>query len=249
MRLALALAVLALPLSACGAGVSLNAVAKAADKASKAGSEHVTMSATVTGTGTPVEMHGSGDFTNKPALGSLTTSVKTGGKAFEMDEVLKDTRVYMRSPIYSTVLPSGKQWVVIDFQKSAKKLGVNFNQLTSQSPSDTLAALEKVGSVKKIGPETVDGVQTIHYTATIDISKSKALKKLEEAVTYHYEPVQVWIGKDSGLPVRLTMAFVVENAGNSIRTAMKMDYSSYGEQVNVAVPPASETYDMTSLGG
>ena len=61
MRYALALLVLALPLTACG-GVSLNAVARAADKATTAGSEHATVAGTVKVAGQTVQMTGEGDF-------------------------------------------------------------------------------------------------------------------------------------------------------------------------------------------
>jgi hypothetical protein len=195
-----------------------------------------------------VQLQGTGDFQNDPTLGAMTTSVSQGSKRYAVDEVMDHTTIYMRSPLFASLM-HGKNWMAIDLQKAGKSLGVDFNSLASQSPSDTLATLEKVGSIQKIDTETVDGVDATHYRATIDISKSKTLKKLEQYVSYHYKPVDVWIGNSNQLPVRLTMSYVVENAGNSIETRMQMDFSNYGEQVNVQVPSASETVDMTKLGG
>ena len=247
MRYALALLVLAVPLTACG-GVSINAVAQAATKATAAGSEHVAISGNVSGTGQAVQMQGTGDFQRSPALGKMTMTVAQGGKNYSIDEVMDHTTIYMRSPLFASQL-HGKSWMSIDLEKAGKNFRVAFNQLASQSPSDTLAALRKAGSVQKIGTETVDGVEATHYRAKIDIAKNKSLMKLEQYISYKYEPLNVWIGKSNGLPVRMTMAYYVENAGNKIATSMQMDFSKYGEPVNVQVPSANDTVDMTKLGG
>ena len=43
---------------------------------------------------------------------------------------------------------------------------------TGQSPADALALLRKVGSVTEVGTETIDGAQTTHYRATVDVAEA-----------------------------------------------------------------------------
>jgi hypothetical protein len=238
-----ALLVLALPLTACG-GVSINAVANAATKATTSGSEHVVIEGTVSAAGQAVSMNGTGDFQSSPKLGSMQLSLGVAGKQISMNEVQKGTTVYMRSSVFSSNLPAGKTWVSVDLASAANKLGVNLAQYTQQDPTDILAALRKAGSVDKIGSETVAGVGTTHYRATIDLEKTPNGKQLEKVTNLKALPVDVWIDGNNLLR-RMTMKYSAGTAS----TTMQMDLSNYGEQVNVQVPSTSETVDMTKLGG
>ena len=161
-----------------------------------------------------------------------------------MDEVQKCTTVYMRSSVFSSNLPSGKSWVSINLASAAQKLGVNFAQYTQQDPTDILAALKKAGSVDKIGSETVAGTDTTHYRATIDLEKAPNGKQLEKVTNLKALPVDVWVDGNNLLR-RMTMKY----SAGATSTSMQMDLSNYGEPVNVQVPSASETVDMTKLGG
>ena len=247
MRVALALVVLALPLSACG-GVSLNAVAKAATKATAAGSEHVAMTATVGVAGQNVKMTGSGDFQTSPKLGSMHLEMDVAGRHVVMDEVMQGWTVFLKSPLFASRLPGGKHWMSVDLQKASAKLGVNLSQYTQQDPTDILGALKKAGSVSKIGSETVDGVDTTHYRATVDLSKAPNGKRLQQLTQLKSLPVDLWIGGDNLLR-RMVMHYSATVSGQTAATNMQMDLSNYGEQVNVQVPSASDTIDMTNLGG
>lgn len=236
------LALLALPLSAvaltgCG-GVSLDAVAKAADTSASQTSEHLEMRATVSTNGQNVSMTGSGDFQNKPALGALTFDVN--GSSQTMHEVVSGTTVYLSSSMFGASLPAGKTWMSIDYAKTDKALGIQLPSVTSQSPADTLKTLEASGHVTKIGAETIDGIPTTHYVSTVDPDKlAKLTKALHTTVTYR--PIDVWIDS-AGLVRRMRMSFSA--AGSS--SDMTFDLSNYGEAVNVAVPAAAETFDATA---
>lgn len=243
----LALLLLALPLSACG-GVSLNAVALAADKATSAGSEHAVITGTVTVAGETVTMNGDGDFQASPKLGAMHLTMTAGGKQFAMDEVIQGWTIYMKSPVFSAQLPSGKTWLSLDLQKAGKKLGIDFNKFTQQDPSDMLGALKKAGSVQKVGSETINAVDTTHYKVTIDLTKAPNGQQLMKLTHLKSLPAEVWIDGQDRL-TRMKESFSVTTAGQTISTAMQMDLSNYGEPVNVQVPSDSETLDMTKLGG
>ena len=241
-----ALVLLALPLSACGS--SLNAVAQAADKTTSAGSEHVAIVGSVTAAGQKVEMTGDGDFQATPKLGSLHLSLTASGRNITMDEVLKGWTIYMKSPLFSSQLPSGKTWMSIDLQKAGNKLGLNTDEFTQQDPTDLLGALQKAGSVKKVGTETIDGVDTTHYSVTVDLAKAPNGAKLEKLANLKSLPVDVWVDGNNQVR-RLTESYTATSSGQSVATNMQIDLSNYGEQVNVQVPSANDTVDMTSLGG
>lgn len=244
---ALALLVLALPLSACG-GASLDAVAKAATKATAAGSEHVTFTGTVQAAGQTVKMSGAGDFQASPRLGRASFSMTVGGRQIAMDEVMQGWTIYMKSPLFSTNLPSGKTWMSVDLQKAGKKLGLDLSQFAQQDPTDMLAALEKSGSVKKVGSDTIDGVDTTHYTVTVDLAKVPNGSRLQQLTNLKTLPVDVWVDGQNLLR-RVSESYTATTVGSTVATSMQMDFTNYGEQVNVQVPSASETVDMTSLGG
>lgn len=247
MRYALALLVLALPLTACG-GVSLNAVAKAADKATAAGSEHATLAGTVSVAGQTLTMNGSGDFQTSPRLGSMHLSINAAGRQIEMDEVMQGSTVYMRSPIFSAQLPTGKSWVSLDLETVGRKVGIDFNKFTQQDPSDMLAALKKAGSVQKIGTESIDGIDTTHYHAIVDLSKARYSSQLMKVTNRKSIPADVWIDGQDQLR-RLKESYTFTSAGQTVSTSLQLDLSNYGEHVNVQVPSANDTVHLTKLGG
>jgi hypothetical protein len=192
-------------------------------------------------------MNGAGDFQNDPKLGSMHLALSVAGKNFAMDEVMQGSVVYMKSPILSTVA-HGKQWVSIDLEKAGKSLGVNFNQFTQQNPTDILAALKKAGTVRKIGSESIDGVDTTHYKVTVDLAKAPNGKQLMQYTNLKALPADVWIDGQDQLR-RMTETYDVQAQGQTVATSMQMDLSKYGEQVSVKVPSASDTLDMSKLGG
>jgi hypothetical protein len=154
----------------------------------------------------------------------------------------------MKSPLFSSQLPSGKTWMSIDLQKAGNKLGLNTDEFTQQDPTDLLGALRKAGSLKKVGSETIDGVDTTHYSVTIDLAKAPNGAKLEKVANLKSLPVDVWVDGNNQVR-RLTESYTATSSGQSVATNMQIDLSNYGEQVHVPVPSANDTVDMTSLGG
>jgi hypothetical protein len=247
VRLALAGVALgaSLALTACGS-VSLDPVARAADKTVNQGSGHVTLTASIGSGAEVVQLSGDGDFQTKPALGAMTMTVRGSGIDSTMDEVLSGSTIYMRSPLFASALPAGKSWLSVDLQRFGKRFGIDFNQLAQQSPADALESLKKNASVTKVGAETIDGTPTTHYRALVDVSRLSP--KLQQATDLKTLPVDVWID-DSGLVRRLSESYTVSESGRSLPTTLRMLFSNYGEPVDVQVPSADETLDMTKLGG
>ena len=58
----------------------------------------------------------------------------------------------------------------------------------------------------KVGTETLDGVETTHYTATLDPAKIPNGARLQKLTGASYQPVDVWIDSDDHVR-RLHMAY------------------------------------------
>jgi LppX_LprAFG lipoprotein len=249
-RVARALVVLPLVLAACGGGKKsaatpsdpLAAVKAAAAKTTAAGSEHLALVASVVTGGQTVSLKGAGDVDTKAHLGSMHATLSTGSINGALDEVSKGTALYVKSDLLAALIPAGKTWIQLDVAKLAKSQGIS-SSLFSLDPSESLAQLQSLKNVTKVGTEQVGGAATTHYTAAIDVSKLPATAKAGSG-TY-----DVWIGDDGYVHrVRVTIKSKSSNA------TVTSDLSGYGGKVSVTVPPASQVYDsrgapIPGLGG
>ena len=80
-----------------------------------------------------------------------------------------------------------------------------------------------------IGTEEVDGVQTTHYKATVDLDKypdlvpagqrdavRKAIESLEKTTHVTEFPMHVWVGKDDGLVRRVSTVLTQTIQGQTV---------------------------------
>lgn len=141
--------------------------------------------------------------------------------------VIKDT-VYMRSP----QVTNGK-WARFPDNAAGTPFGPLVAALSEASDqSDALTAVKKARNLRKVGTETIDGVQTTKYAATV-----KGLKGLPA-------------GKSVGL------VWWVDGQGRLARATATLDgklvsdarYTDYGA-ASVSAPPAAEVVDGKSLLG
>ena len=248
MRVALLLVLVAAALTACGGDtLAVDPVAQAADTTTKAGSEHVEFLGVSTVQGQKIRMSGSGDFRNDPQLGRMTLRFTGGTTTGEITEVMKGWRIYMTSPLFARRLPQGKTWMSLDLQKAGKAAGIDFSSLSAQTPGQTLEQLKASGDVTKVGTETLDGVETTHYTATLDPANVPNGARLQKLTGASYQPVDVWIDSDDHVR-RLHMAYSMSGsaaAGVGTSNEMTMTFSDCGKNVDVSVPTDAETFDAT----
>ena len=255
-KFALLLLAAPLVLAACGGGSS-NAQVKAdpvayvrhsAQKTAGMPSEHMTMSMTVSVAGQNVAVQGSGDYVNSPPKGTFAMSTSLMGRHVTFSAVEAGTTIYMQSPLFTSQLPYGKTWMKLDLQKAEAAHGIDYSSLMSRSPAQTVQQLEAAGAVKSLGTETIDGVQTTHYQVTnLDISKMPQGAKLQALAHPKYGPIDVWIGNEDGYVHRESLSFSYSVMGQSASMSMRVDLSNFGENVNVAIPPANTVFDATSL--
>jgi hypothetical protein len=245
-RIALVLSLAVLPFVAvgCGDAVSLDPVAKAAEKTASAGAEHMAIRAKVTGGGNEVAMSGDGDFDLDSSRGHLTMDF-AGASGGRIEEVTDGTVFYLRSKLFEGLLPEGKTWMRIDLSEAGESLGVDFSALAPQNPSKALEQLKQHGAVTLVGPETIGTEKLTHYKVAIDPSSIPA--KLRELSDPKYGSNDVWIG-DDGYIRRFRLDYTArifprhpERAHSLVTT----DISKVGEPVEISVPDDDETYETT----
>lgn len=235
-----------------------------------------TMTITTKGVG-PVSFsmaaNGVVDFTTgnsefKADLGGNMASFLPGG--LEMRVVDKVVYVKMPSSIGGLFGGSGgEQWLSVDTTKAGG--GSNaFANLGQSDPTQALGALGRVSDdVKEVGTATVRGVETKHYTATLDFAKAidnaevpKALRNKAKglfgsAANLPPVPVDVYVDGDGHLR-RMTLdmdlgsfaAGATGATGVSLPTmSMTLDLYDFGAPVNVQAPPADQIVKLPSLGG
>jgi hypothetical protein len=252
------LACAVLPFAAgCGAEKSVqnavDPVAEAATKTADAGTVQLAMTGKITAAGQEIPIDGKGAFDLKGKKGHLevTTSVPGQGQV-SIDELMDGLVLYMRSDALTSSLPGGKHWIKLDLQALGKKQGVDLGQLQQlgggTDPTQFLSYLKKAGQVEKVGSETINGVATTHYRATIDLDKlADSVRQLEQLTGQKTLPTDIWIDSQG----RARRQAISYSAKQPVPTSMQMtiDYEKFGVPVDVQKPDDGDTVDLASLIG
>lgn len=247
---------IAIIVSACG-GASPDPVQKAAAATDQQSAKMQMTLNTSTATAT-VSANGSGAVSQ--GEGELAMMVHASGKTIPLTEIYTttggDAILYLRSPAFATQLPAGKTWAKINLTKAEKAQGFNPNTLQpgSQNPSDTLQMLKDATSVQKIGTQQIDGVQTTHYHATVDLAKlassdpqaARGLRQFESQTSTKTLPVDVRIDGDNHVR-RMHLQITARGSGaGSLHMSVTINLSSFGSPVSITPPPASKTANLTA---
>jgi hypothetical protein len=228
---------------------------------------HLTMNTTVGGQSFAVT--GQGSIDTKPLQGSMQMSITANGRTLPVQAVLADDTIYEQLPAqYMSQLPGDKQWISINLAELAKltKLpGLRAMMGSSQTmtnPGQYMDFLRAAapGSVHDLGQVTVDGVQTTHYSAQVDLARlADAVPAAERAAARQFVqalqsrfhgpdklPMDVWIDQ-TGL-IRKVQAQSSETVdGKSVAVSVTELVTAYGTQPAPTVPSPSETVDLLSL--
>jgi hypothetical protein len=252
MRRALALLLLAIPLTACGGDVtSIDPVAEAASKTENVAGAHFVINARVAAEGQSVEFNGPGEIADHGKKLHMRMTMPSGilgmkglaGKTVTFEAISSGKQFYFRGGPFAQL--AGKKWVAMGADDPSFDLGQN-------DPSKMLEYLRAVSKVEEKGSETVRGVQTTHFEARIQLDKvadkvspeaAKALEKISTGLGTDEVPVEAWVSGD-GLVRKLGMnwhpaqgSFVVD-----------MELFDFGD-VHIDVPGASETVNLKQLLG
>ncbi|TDB84275.1 hypothetical protein E1264_25305 [Actinomadura sp. KC216] len=175
-----------------------------------------------------------------------------------MEYVLVDRTMYMKIPMLSQLGggSAAKPWLKISLDELGRKSGMNIEQLLQQSqqmdPVQNTKMLTASKDVREVGKETVNGVETTHYTGTyrLEDAIAKLPAESQEAIRKSYADMgmqnmtfDLWVDGEQ-LPRKLAMKSGQTTAGVMNIT---MTYRDYGKAVQITAPPASETTDFSQL--
>jgi hypothetical protein len=223
----------------------------------------------------PITANGVVDFAHKAA--DLNESMAGAAKNMTETRYLNGM-LYQRVPSIASGLADGKQWIAMDLNQVAAKQGdTGLGQMLASAPSDPsqiLAYLTAVeGQVKTVGQDTVDGAQTTHYDATIDLDKvanldpgaASGTKQLEQELGTNSLPIQLWVDQQNRVrkmsmdenithpvPGSTTSGGTATTGTNgqtvnigSVHVSVTIVMSDYGTPVNIVAPSANETDNLT----
>ena len=223
-----------------------------------------------------VSMVGAGAFTPANHAGSMSMQMTLPGAAgaalgnkLNIDAVFEGGSFYMKMPAaIAGQIPGGKPWLKFNLGALGRVAGISgLSALTNESstlddPGQYLDYLRAAsGDVKDLGHTTVNGVNTTHYHAQIDLNKladavpassragvQQLVAQLEQRFSGGNMPVDAWI--DSSNRIRrlaMTYSLQVPNTQQTSKVAMVMDFTDYGPQPKPGIPPASQTTNLLSL--
>ena len=205
------------------------------------------------------KIHVTGQFKTRPALAftARLDQASHGGQSLPggAQAVLVDNALYVKQQQLSQ-LTGGRPWLKIDLNRAARDSGLNLNEMLSQvqkvDPAEQTKMFTASKDVRTVGKESVDGVQTTHYTGTFTMQE--ALKqfdastraKIEKAYPHDAaaagEKVNFDLWTDGAeLPRKLVSTFD-QGKGESVKLTIL--YRDYGKAVNVTAPPAGDVQDF-----
>jgi hypothetical protein len=254
--------------------VSPDAVAQAASHTAKKGSYKIDFTGSIAGSGLPKKLPytGHGAIDGKRRVGELSLDFsKAGGlgaaldpSKLRIDEVFDGLVIYMRSPLFANKLPGGKHWLRLDIKSFAKQTGAGpLAGVGDQDPSQSLDLLRAVsGKLEKKGRQTIRGIPTTHYRATVDLRRYPRLvprskrrqaaagaQRLIKLVGTSKFPVDVWVDENK-LVRREALSFSFRAPGSGrLHLNQQVDLHDFGTPVGVQVPRRNDTFDATKLAG
>jgi hypothetical protein len=242
---------MALALAACGGGggggLSLDPVARAAERTSKAGSVRFTVTmAGGTASGRYVSVTARGVSDNADGSTRMSLTFTEARKTAHARAIVLGNDFYMNAPTLQSKLPSGKSWLKVDVKKLAKAAGGDtslFDDAQQGTPTAPLQALRKAGKTKKVGPAVVVGVPTTKYHAVVDASK---IDKQLSSLGVKHVPVDVWIDHNQ-MVRKMAVKISAPNPNNSGEFTFVL--RGFGPAITIEPPPSDQTVDIFDLKG
>ena len=199
---------------------------------------------------------------SKPVHGTLSMrmNLPNSPTPVTMTERMLGTTLYMHMPFLHASAPQIKPWIKIDLGALGKAEGLNLGALMNSNTNDPASILSYLkgiaGPITVVGTETVNGVQTTHYRATVNYAKAVAsLRRTNPAAATALQqsidktgtrtaPVEVWVD-GSGLMRQERVSVAMPALGGSMLILLQL--SDFGVPVHVSAPPASQTTDLLKM--
>lgn len=252
--------------SAGAATTASAAASSAAPSASSAPAAAVALQAALTDSASDKTVTFKGSFSSAQSTGQLSgqeqfapqfaISMSLTTPQGAIDEVWIGSTVYMKDAALTGAL-GGKTWVSFDLSDMGalgSTMSAETGTLKNANPANLIESMLVADNLADLGPQTVDGVQTTHYSGTInpatayDNPEAKKyltptqIQQLQSAASTagsSTEKIDLWLASD-GLPVRI----VIVDSTSAGTTTSSMDFSGWGQPVDISAPPAAEVGTM-----
>ncbi|HEX4724454.1 MAG TPA: hypothetical protein VH333_18185 [Pseudonocardiaceae bacterium] len=226
--------------------------------ASNKNSAHMTMSMDIGGMGA---INASGDirFDGTQSAEQMTMTLPGMG---DMQMIVIGTTTYMKIPSGLAGVAGGsgdgKPWMKLDVggdDALSKSLGSTAGLADQTDPTQLINNIAKAGTITHVTQDEVDGAPATHYTITVDVQKmlatmggsaDDAQKQAMSALGLKTMPFDIWVNGDN-LPVKITTDLAFANPASSgapSQVNMTVNYTKWGESVNIAPPPADQVGTM-----
>ena len=215
---------------------------KAVDTTDSAKSVSFTMSGTIGGE----TQQGEGSIVlSDPPRVQMTVSDPSGEK-----QVVRmiGAVAYTEIPAEEQADMDGKKWLKMDL--STLGAGKSFSSFEDVDPVSQVKKMLAGDDVTAVGKETVDGVETVHYTTTVPLDKH-----LEQIDAELREGVRKSLS-EAGVETLTTDVWVDEQyRPRQVRVQMgpagdlTVNYREYDKDITVEEPPADETADFKDILG
>jgi hypothetical protein len=220
-----------MPTDAAGLGTLLRTAV------SKITSAHIALDITLAGqtlTGNGDETLASGQLTGL----DLTENLPNGGGVIQV--IMVDGKTYAKLP--PTMNSSDKPYLLVSDSSSnaiVRQLSASLDSaLSSASLGSVSTFTHAAKSVAVKGSETVNGVQTVHYSIVVDVTKlPDSLPGKSELIQSGINtlPLELYVDP-AGRPVEVTEQFTAQ--GQKVST--KSTVSDYNKPVTITAPPADQ---------
>jgi hypothetical protein len=167
--------------------------------------------------------------------------------------------IYTSSPTIKSSLPAGKAWLKVDMTKlGRKKYGANtaFLAGSDQDPFGALTLFQSpAATVKDLGQDWLpDRTLNTHYRATVSLAaaaqaagvEGSGLTALIKDFGHPTQTIDVWVSK-KGYVARTVVKGPAKTAIGTLQLQETTDFTKFGLQASVSVPPAAKTADYFAL--
>jgi hypothetical protein len=209
-----------------------------------------------TGDAGQMKITGEGDMRlggGEPAMAMDMDTGETG----KMSMVLLDGVLYMKLP--AELSQGDKPWIKIDSKDKSNPLAQVLSSVVDQmrqnaDPRASLEQFQEAGEITSSEQAELNGEQTTHYKITVDVQKladSQTDKTLKQAMEAAIDsglkdfPVELWVNGED-LPVRMKIQTPTTDpaSGKSVPVNVQVDYSKWGEPVDIQAPPADQVGEL-----
>lgn len=194
--------------------------------------------------------------------GSSSGDLPSDPGSWRLEVIQNGDTVYVRTPLLDGKLPAGKTWVEGKAKDLATQGGSQlgqFGSLAGTDPRDAFAYLKAVsGSIETVGGESVRGVDTTHYRATIDPAKIESMLPAEQRqglgsldgllgqAGLGAIPLDVWIDAEQRVR-KLELSLALGSGDQAAGAHLTMELYDYGQPLDVSLPPAGQVVDAATL--